>query len=136
MKLVKVLTGLSVCVAIALVCVFVFSSGSSASQNTTVVNLNGTWHQSLNDTTKVDMTADVTNGHIEIMMSSTAIDGLYWSGSFDSNVISNSYNVVSVSDQQGLSQDKTKIFTYKNGVLSYEFTMLGQSQTVHLSQGE
>lgn len=135
MNLTRIVTGISACIVITLACFFAFSGGSSASQNVSV-NLNGTWHQSSNDTSPVDMTADVVDGHIEIFMASSVVDGLYWSGTFVSDINSNPATVVSVADKDELSQDPTKTFTYKNGELSYSFTMLGVTDTIHLSRGE
>lgn len=101
------------------------------------VNLSGSWHQSSNDS-PVNMTADVENDHIQILMSSDLASGiLYWDGTFDSHEnSSDSFKVDSVSTEQALSQAINKTFTYKNGELTYPFTMLGKSYVIHLVRGE
>lgn len=109
-------------------------SANSASK--APIDLTGSWHEALTDTIATNMTADVSDGHIQIMMYSDVVNGLYWDGSFKAKQTTSTFDVVSVADSDALSQDPTKTFTYKNGILSYDFTMLGQSHTIHLSRGE
>jgi len=103
----------------------------------TPVELTGSWHQTPDDNLPVNMTAEITPNHIQIFMRySNVVSGLYWDGTFETNQTKSSFKVVSTSDEQGLSQDQTKIFSYENGVISYDFAMLGKDYTVHLSRGE
>lgn len=98
-----------------------------------VVNMNGDWHQSDSDSTQ--MSAKIFDGHIEITMHSGIVNGLYWGGSFDTkNASGRSFDITSTADETGLSQNTTKIFTYKDGQLSYEFTMLGKTRLIHLTR--
>jgi len=100
---------------------------------TNSVDLTGTWHQS--DDGEMRMTADISNGHIEIMLHSNAISGLYWGGSFlPGDTTRSTFDITSNADEIGLSQNPTKIFKYKDGQLSYEFTMLGKTRLIHLTR--
>lgn len=114
------------------------SNGDSLTLSTKApVNLSGSWHDRSNSL-PVNMVAEIDGNHIQILMSSDLANGiLYWDGTFDTHEnTSDSFRVVSNMDEQGLSQQTTKTFTYKNGDLSYDFTMLGKDYTVHLSRGE
>jgi len=100
---------------------------------TSSVDLSGTWRQS--DVDDVRMTAEISNGHIEIKMYSNVVNGLYWGGTFvPSNTSQESFDITSTADETGLSQNTTKIFNYKDGQLSYEFTMLGKTRLIHLTR--
>lgn len=121
--------------AVIAIFAFCFSTfGESGSKTPT--SLTGTWHQSPNDRTPMNMVAEVTPNHIQIMMHSNVVSGLYWDGTFETEKISNQHKIVSISDDQELSQDSLKTFTYANGEISYEFSMLGKTYTVHMSRGE
>jgi hypothetical protein len=89
------------------------------------------------------MTAIITDGKISIDIDLVGQNttGLYWSGSFDTRVRTNSvFNINSTGDRALMdaklfaSQDANKIFSYKNGDLSFQFSMLGMTSTVHLSR--
>jgi hypothetical protein len=107
--------------------------GISAVANVQPVNLVGTWNQKSGDG-GVTMTATITSdGKISIGMSSDVISGAYWAGTFKTS--STDGQIVSKADgDPQLSQDTTKTFTYKDGDLSFEFSMLGNSATVHLQR--
>jgi len=112
---------------------FCFTGCASDHKNKPVVNMNGSWHQSDADSTQ--MTAEISNGRIEIMLHSDVINGLYWGGSFNAKDASgDSFEITSNADESGLSQNLTKIFKYNDGLLSYEFTMLGKTRLIHLTR--
>lgn len=145
MKVIKfliVLCATAITFAIALFIGFAGFKANADTRNTTVtfsapIDLSGTWHQTPNDSALTNMTAEITPNHIQIMLYSDVVNGSYWDGTFDtSNVKTDSFKVTSISIESTLSQDKTKIFTYQNGILSYEFKMLGKAYIVHLSRGE
>ena len=142
MKVSKILGGIAAAGCIALAFLIVFAgfkaNGADATPSkSSVVDLTGSWHQDPTDATPVNMTAQVLPNHIQIMLASDATNGLYWDGTFDTSPYnSNSFKLTSTSDETALSQDQFKTFTYKNGVISYEFSMLGKNYTVHLIQGE
>ncbi len=141
MKVSKILGGIAIAGCLALMFLIGFAGFKANADNApkTPVNLIGSWHQTPGDNTPVNMAAEISNNHIQIMMSSgmIVVNGLYWDGTFDtSSHMTNSFKVDSVVMETGLSQDHFKTFNYDNGVLSYEFEMLGKDYTVHMSRGE
>lgn len=137
----KALSALLIAGAIALAIFIGFAGFKANASNTpstptsptTSIDLSGSWHQVPNDSTPTNMTAEISANHIQVMLYSSTVNGLYWDGTFNAN---NSSKIVSIADEKALSQDSTKTFHYENGVLSYDFTMLGKNYTVHLSRGE
>ena len=101
-------------------------------------NLMGTWHQIPDGNAGITMTADVYTDSIQINISVNGTGGIYWLGSFDPSVISGT--ILSQGDSDAMadaifaSQDSTKLFTYANGVLTYQFSMLGVTSTVSLTR--
>lgn len=135
-KVILVISSLSMAAVLFMALLLIKPTAANTSMRYPV-DLSGTWHQTTADHSKMNMVAEITDDHIQITMYMNDFHGLYWDGSFDtSKSTTNSFKITSVSEEQVLSQDKTKIFTYKNGELSYQFTMLGQTNTVHLSKGE
>jgi hypothetical protein len=86
------------------------------------------------------MVADITNDKITIQMTLGNSTGLYWVGTFDPTKAA-AGSIVSVGDTDAMStqlfasNEKTKTFFYKDGGLSYGFSMMGVSSTVYLSPG-
>jgi hypothetical protein len=110
------------------------------------VSLVGTWHQT-KGMPGVTMTAEVSGDGIQINMhfDRDNIGGIFWMGSFDtSDKTDQSFTVTSMPDPDakkalknslfGDSVEKTKKFTYKDGEITYEFSMMGVESTVHLSK--
>lgn len=117
---------------------FCFWPSTNSSPNLkTPTNLSGSWHDNSNDS-PVNMVAEVTDDHIQIFMSSDLANGvLYWDGTFDvKNDSRSSFSVVSTVNEHGLSQDSVKTFIYKNGELTYPFSMMGKSYMIRLIRGE
>lgn len=114
---------------------FVGLTACSSSAPKASVDLTGSWHQASSDDAATKMTADVSDGHIKIMMYSSIINGLYWDGSFSAKQPKTAFDEVSIAGADALSQDQTKTFTYQNGILSYSFTMLGKTRVIHLYRG-
>ncbi len=85
------------------------------------------------------MVAEITKGEIEIHVDTRDGKYLYWAGEFDSEkdplsdfvYVSKGYTDIMDGSFFG-SQSATKTFKYKDGVLSYEFTMMGSTTTVDL----
>lgn len=107
----------------------------------TIESLEGNWHQINAEDTGVYMTAEVTKSSIQIHMKARESTGIYWIGTFNSDQdLSKKIEIVSNADQDALSQsifgsqDKTKTFTYENGKLSYQFSIMGMESTVKLSK--
>jgi hypothetical protein len=87
------------------------------------------------------MTATIDSGNIHIDLSTGDTSGIYWIGTFPvEKILSDGFTVTSAGDTQAMesdlfaSQDSTKTFTYKNGVLSFQFSILGTTRTVHLQR--
>jgi hypothetical protein len=111
--------------------------GSTAVQlNPTV--LSGEWHQS-NPPDGVSVTAEISSDSIQIMVKMDGTEGIYWLGSFDPKIIAGTIESQGDSDAMALeifaSQESVKTFTYKDGTLSFQFSMLGISQTIQLTRG-
>jgi len=123
---------------------FFDSSSAAAVQKapTGPVHLYGQWHQVHSGMSNVKMTATITENTITINMSMGDIQSVYWIGTFPVfDNVPNSFAVTSRGDTNAMSsdilasQDATKTFTYKDGELSYPFSIEGLNTTVYLSQG-
>lgn len=112
--------------------------------------LTGEYHQT-DGPKNMDFAAVIVNGKIQVDMTmgkdegDSNLHGVYWVGSFDTSNVSDAFDVTSKTsdkDKNRLggsflgSQDSEKQFTYKNGVLSFEFRMdsAGIKTTVYLSK--
>lgn len=95
----------------------------------------GTWNQT-SGMPGVTMTASISDDKISIFMDSAVVSGSYWQGSFDTGLTkSTQFNVISASDgDPQFAKAGDKIFTYDNGDLSFTFSMLGHTNTVHLKR--
>lgn len=117
------------------------ASVSVAQDESGPVSLNGTWTQSSSGISDIKMTASVSDDKISITMNTGSDSGTYWVGSFDTLLTkSQSFTVTSAGDVSAMesdllaSQDLSKIFTYKNGDLSFPFSIMGVNTTVHLQR--
>jgi hypothetical protein len=105
------------------------------------VQLVGTWTQT-NETSGITAVADITVNHIQIdIQTSNGMTGVYWIGTFDTaNHMTTSFTVTSQGDTKEMSSDllasldSTKVFTYKDGDLSYHFSMVGVNYVIHLGR--
>jgi len=105
-------------------------------------SLVGEWYQSNKLDNGVVMQASVSsNDTIQVNMRTEDSSSIYWLGSFKSGKNPRAtFNVTSKGDQDAMamsifgSQDGSKRFKYKKGDLSFDFTMLGTTSTVHLRQ--
>jgi hypothetical protein len=97
------------------------------------VSMVGTWTQT-NSVDGILMTAVImADGKISIDMNSDPVAGAYWVGSFQTSAIDGNIVSTAYGDPQ-LSQDTNKTFTYNDGDLSFQFSMLGQTATIHLQR--
>lgn len=109
-----------------------------------ISTLVGDWEQINVEGTGVQMRASVnSNDSIQIRMLTRDSSEVYWMGSFqvsDKNP-DEAFAIESNADPDAQkwmreslfgSQDSTKIFAYKNGEISYDFTMMGVTSTVRL----
>lgn len=99
--------------------------------------LNGTYTFE-KDTLK--FTATVEGDQIEVVMNiDDTTEGLYWVGTFPATA-QDGQKIVSKADVEKLSasmlgsQDKTKQFVYKDGALTFKFTMMGITTNVKLEK--
>lgn len=126
--------------AIASISVLAACGGSHKdAEAATPKTLLGGWHQEKRNETGVYMTADIRPGTIQIDMETRSSSSIYWLGGFDTDEDpSKPFETISMGDSDALalelfgSQDKTKKFTYKDGVISFKFKMLGTTTTVSL----
>jgi hypothetical protein len=133
---------LAILAAIGSISVLTACGGSHGTSITTPSSLLGQWYQTQNGINGTYMTATVTSGHIQVNMKTRgSVSQIYWLGTFDTDKgTSKSFKTVSLGDPDAMamsifgSADKTKKFEYKNGLLSYKFSMLGSTTTVKLSK--
>jgi len=108
------------------------------------VSMVGDWVQS-NTEGGVQATATISDvGSIQINLKTRDSSNIYWMGSFDTpKDAAGEFEVVSLADPDAQkvmgsslfgSQDKSKKFAYRNGELSYEFTMMGTTKKVLLTK--
>jgi hypothetical protein len=126
--------------AIAIVAVHADDSSSTD----VPISLSGKWHQT-EGLDGISMYAEIVEGSIQIDMQSRDARYIYWLGTFESyKDTSRPFKVVSLGDSDALansvfgSSEKTKKFSYKNGVISFEFSMFhgARKATVKLEKDQ
>lgn len=118
------------------------SSGMVPVAAASMVDMNGTWTQTASGFTTITMTATISDGEISIdEQDGSNLSGLYWKGTFPvSTILSDGFSVTSAGDTDAMnasllaSLDKTKTFSYKDGDLTFSFSMVGMTTTVHLQR--
>lgn len=97
-------------------------------------SLTGTWKSD-----SPQMVAHISNNQIQIDMVADGSSALYWKGTLPSSVSSGS-TVISVGDTAAMedsllgSQYASKKFVYKDGKLTFPFSILGMTSTVKLEK--
>jgi len=117
--------------------------GSSSGESSSVPkSLIGTWYQHGTDGEDLAR-AEVTAGGIQIWVVGRDSSYIYWLGTFDgTKSTATPFTYYSHGDQDALatymlaSEEKDKPFKYKDGVLSYKYSILGVSTTVRLTKNE
>jgi hypothetical protein len=121
-------------------------SSEGSVRNEVPKTLVGTWYQTNKLDSGVMMQAQVyRNGTIQVdMRSNDGSHSHYWMGSFPSHRNPNvNFKTTSKADPDAQkvlkasifgSQDTSKRFNYKRGDLSFKFTMMGTTSTIHLRQ--
>lgn len=100
------------------------------------IDLTGSWKAE-------SMSAMITDGAIEVDMTTTDTSALYWKGTFAVGNVSVNMNDVEITSQGDTaimaaslfgSQDDAKTFVYhpKNKTLTFKLTMLGTTQVITL----
>lgn len=107
------------------------------------VNFIGTWNQ-VDGNSDIIMRAEISFGSIQVTARTRDSDNVYWMGSFDTDMTDvKQFTMWSMADpdaqkvMQGSlfgSQDHKKKFTYHDGVLSFNFKIMGSTTTVHLTK--
>jgi len=110
--------------------------------------VDGDYHQINNSYPTAKFVAEVYGGQIDITLKldsgeegdSSAV-GTYWVGTFPRpDHPDDKFDVTSVGDVRTMkssvlgSQDPTKEFHFKDGVITFKFKMMGTTSTVHLSK--
>lgn len=106
-------------------------------------DLVGEWKQTNSNTDDAWQAATISGDTIEVYWVSDNGDtkALYWAGTFDAPTTADEpYTWESVNDKERTdmailaSGDDTKPFTYQDGVISYEVSAMGVTQTVKLEK--
>lgn len=134
----------AICIAFVVVSFALYASIASGESNNVKpqapVSLIGQWHQT-KDINGVLMEATIGVNSIQINMKTRDSSSIYWLGSFVTDKApASKFKTVSLGDTDAMSmsifgsQDKTKTFDYDYGDLSFTFSMLGTTTTVHLAK--
>lgn len=106
-------------------------------------DLAGEWKQTNSDAEDAWQAATIAGDSIEVYWVSDngETKALYWAGSFDApTTVDEPYTWESVNDKEQTdmailaSGDDAKTFTYQDGVISYEVSAMGVTQTVKLEK--
>lgn len=109
----------------------------------TVADLAGDWIQTGSETLDTYHVASIQDETIEIYWHtvSTDTDELYWAGSYqapatpgDSFSWTSSNDTAKTNNAIMASGDASKVFTYENGLISYEASSMGVTKTVSLEK--
>lgn len=109
---------------------------SAAPSSTEPTDLTGDWSYSKDS---VAFEATVEGDVIEVYLTLDDTEGLYWTGTFqeeavDGEVISSTADTDALDASLYGSMDGSKDFIFKNGELTYEFTILGTVTEVVLKR--
>lgn len=120
-------------------------SNNVAKEETARLDLTGNWAQKGKEGDDTFQAGYIADGIIELywITDGGTTNMLYWSGTYDAPINSDDeYTWDSVNDKVKTdsalmaSGDDTKTFSYKNGEISYEVSVMGQSATVTLVRSE
>ena len=113
---------------------------TSTSSKKNSISMVGQWTQ-INTNSAGWMTASISGDSIQVNLVGRDSSSIFWMGTFNgTHKYAGSFKVTSIGDQDAMkwaimaSSEKTKTFSYKNGVLSYQFSMGGSSTIVHLKK--
>jgi len=141
-KAVSIFGGLTLVVSLA-ACGSADADDSGSVRVDTPKSLVGTWYQTNKLDSGVMMQAEIhRGGTIQVNMKTRDSSSIYWMGSFESSKNPRfSFETVSKADPDAQkvlagslfgSQDTEKKFKYERGDLSFKFTMMGTTSTIHL----
>jgi len=126
-------------VLVLLALIIVLLSGCAAVPATSApepVSLSGDWSY---DSEGFSFSGEVVGDEITLNLIAQDSTGLYWTGTFaseatDGEVITSDADTDALAVSLFGSSDPTKDFTFKDGKLTFEFTIMGTTSTVALSQ--
>lgn len=107
------------------------------------LDLTGAWEQANKNSEDSYHTATIGDGVITVEWTTDggATQSVYWAGTYVAPTeAADSYTWESAGDTEQMSQsmlgsgDESKVFTYENGVLTYEFTAMGTTMTVEMER--
>lgn len=125
-----------------IVSIFTLASCGShgASPNKNPKTLIGEWHQ-INSNTSGWMTASISGESIQVNLRGRDSSSIFWLGTFDTDKKPvGKFKVVSLGDQDAMkwqimaSTESKKTFAYDNGDLSFEFSAMGSTTTIHMGK--
>lgn len=137
----KILSLLLIC---TIMISFTACGGASDTAKNEPEDLTGTWTQANSSSEDSYQEATITDNTIEIYWISDGGDteSLYWAGTFTAPTEPGEYSWTSENDKEKTefallaSNDDTKEFTYKDGVISYKASALGTTKTIKLEKKE
>ena len=97
----------------------------------------GTWNFTEGEFFSV---ATIANGNVSVVFGNANSKTVYWVGSFDAETLQDGDEIVSQADKAAantqaiISDAETLTFRYDDGVLMYDFSMMGRSKPVGLEK--
>lgn len=129
-------------VAVALASISGCGTSLAVDSKPRTVSLIGEWRQ-INPNSGGWMTASISGESVQVNLRGRGSSSVYWMGTFDTHPRkSNKFKVVSIGDPDAAKsmiaadESKTKTFTYDHGVLSFKFSALGTSATIHMTKAK
>jgi hypothetical protein len=116
------------------------ASAESPIKTTDVPVLTGHWHMTKSGIPDAKMAASIADDKILVTLTMGDTTGIFWDGTFDTTQTSAVFKTTSLGDQAAMaaqlyaSSEKSKVFTYKDGDLSFQFSIMGVSTIVHMSK--
>lgn len=110
-----------------------------AAEEPVAIDLTGEWEQTNKNSDDSYQVATISDGVIEIFFVSPDTKSLYWSGTAETPD-ADPFTWDSVADHEKTdasimgSMDDTKTFTYDNGELSFDVSMMGTTMTVRMEK--
>ena len=116
-------------------------SGKASASTSIPVTMQGMWHQTKNGIPNTEMSAVIAGDTIKITLKLGDSTGLFWDGTFDSGKSpTDKFTTISVGNQDTMewsmyaSSETSKEFSYSDGELVYQFSIMGAETMVHLSK--
>ena len=101
------------------------------------VDLSGSW---VSTGSEAGFEAEISDGEITVNAVGEDFRALYWQGTFPTEQVTGETVITSEGDIEALSHAlmgsgaETKEFTYSDGDLSFEFSIMGTTRTIHMER--